>query len=650
MSNPQVNPTTAVGEHAEATAPATLLEAGFPFLEVSEVARRDRFCVDHTYAVHKWWARRPPAVIRALLIASVMPPQASAEEFWARFGSDERHLVGMHVGDPFMGGATTLVEASRLGADVTGIDVDPLAIRVARVELQELDGERFERAGQELLIELRRRHDALYPSQGAKVPLHYFWLRETDCPHCGEHHMIHRDLWLARDRGRAGAVVHDEEASAFCPECLAVHHIGAGRKVLRCCGHDHRLDRGTYGKGRFTCPSCAGTATNEQLRVGLLPLRLIAVEQTESGRRRSLRAPLDADLAAVEKSASGAFPEHLRQVSLVGVDSGRPASYGFGSVADLFHPRQARVLGDAFEWIAGCEEPGLVKDALAIAVSNALGSNNVLCGYATEYGRLSSLFTAVRAYSVPILSAELNPLHPIAGRGTLAATIRRVARSANTTVRRNAVGVPGEVPAPNDFPASGTGRRVVRCRSAERALPLDHGHFDLVLTDPPYFDFIPYSDLSLLYRAWSTGEGDAIELGGTPIYPVGEDPAAEFATRLARAFRNVRRALKEGGPLVFTFHSPHRQAWDTVETALREGGFAVHAVFPLWADGRSGSHGHAGNCEWDLVFVCREDSLAGPPLEASLEGWEAEIGEEKLEASDRASMSFGLELARRLGR
>ena len=643
-------PSIAPQAPAPTPVPGSLLEAAFPFAAVSALARRDRYSNDHVYAVHKWWARRPPAVIRALLLAAVMPAETSEADFWTAFAAEQPALEGKVVGDPFLGGATSLVEASRLGADVTGIDVDPLAVRVARVELGRLPAEDFAAEARGLLDHLRERHGGLYPgsAQGA-VPLHYFWLRETECGECSESSLIYRSPWLVRDRGRDGAVVRDEGGVAFCPDCRRLHRLEPERKVFMCCGRQHRLDRGTYSRGRFGCPQCGTKASNEQLVVGTLPSRLIAVEETIEGGRRALRAPLDEDLAAVE--AAGALApeatERLAATGLDGVDSGRPASYGFESVADLFGPRQLAVFADAFAWIRAAEAKGTSRDALLLAVSNALGANNALCGYATDYGRLSALFSGVRAYSMPVLSVELNPLHESAGRGTIAATLRRVGRSAAATVRRHAVDPAGEVVA-HEFAAHGEGRRALRCRSADRALPVDLGRYDLVLTDPPYFDFIPYSDLSLLYRAWLAPEAEAERLGGAPIYPVGDDPVEDFARRLGRAFANVREALKPDAPLIFTFHSSNPDAWEAVERALASGGFAVHAVFPVWADGRSGSHGHEGNCEWDLVFVCRAEGVAGPPLEASVEGWESRLGGEMLAASDRRSMELGLALAERL--
>lgn len=634
----------------------TLLEDGFPFAAVSSVARADRYSKDHVYGVHKWWARRPPAVIRALLLAATLPPETGAEEFWRLFGDGGAPLAGWHVGDAFMGGATTLVEAARLGADVTGIDVDPVAARVARAELFGFDATSFERHAECLLSHLRKRFADLYPSasDGKAGSLHYFWLRRAECSDCGEQSLLYRSLVLVRERGFPGAVVRERGLVAFCPDCLRLHKLKLGRKTVRCCGRQRRLDERTYGRARFVCPCCGTKATNEQMRVGRLERVLIAVEEARPGERRCLREPSEADHASVASAARRAArrKKQIPGQSLAGIDSGRPASYGFESVGELFSSRQQLVLAEAFAWVRRREAPADVKEALLLALSNALGSNNLLCGYATDYGRLSSLFSGVRAYSMPVLSVELNPLHERAGRGTLAMTMQRMLRSQTVEVSRRTY-EPTErklvghrfLARPLDNP------RHVACRSADRPFPDKLGSLDLVVTDPPYYDFIPYSDLSLLYRAWLSPGERAEQLSGAPIYPVGEDPGDEFGRRLGRVFTNVRKALKPGGLLTFTFHSAHEAAWISLGRALRDASFRVSAVFPVWADGRAGGHGHAGNCEWDLVFVCRHRRPgAGKELASSVEDWIEQLAAEQIESADRRSMELGLAMAIELNR
>ena len=336
--------------------------------------------------------------------------------------------------------------------------------------------------------------------------------------------------------------------------------------------------------------------------------------------------------------------------SLADIDSGRPAAYGFDTVADLFSARQQVVFAAAFGWIRECQTTESIRRALSLSVSNALGSNNVLCGYATDYGRLSSLFSGVRAYSMPVLSVELNPLHPTAGRGTLAMTLNRMVRSGRHEARRHSFDPTENAVVSCSFLTRGGDRTsvAVACRSADRPLPHPFGKFDLVVTDPPYFDFIPYSDLSLLYRAWLDGDADSGALGGAPIYPVGDNPAEEFARRLGRAFANIRQALRPGALMTFTYHSSHEAAWTALGDAIKASGFAVTAVFPVWADGRSGGHGHAGNCEWDLVFVCRPGTPTGKGITVSCQDWMNEISPTVVEDSDRRSMELGLATAKHL--
>ena len=161
------------------------------------------------------------------------------------------------------------------------------------------------------------------------------------------------------------------------------------------------------------------------------------------------------------------------------------------------------------------------------------------------------------------------------------------------------------VPRPSDRPAE------LSCRSADRGLPETLGKLSLAVSDPPYFDYISYSDLSLFFRAWHHPSGRAHALRGAPIYPVGEDAPATFEARLAGAFDKVRRQLRRGAILCFTFHSTNADAWDALGSALRRAHFVAVAVFPVWADAKAGSHSHSGNCEWDLVFVCRKRPARG---------------------------------------
>lgn len=626
----------------------TFLEAAFPFEQVSRLAQRDRNSKDAVYRTHKWWARRPPAVIRALLLAGTLPAATEPEQFWTLFASDEPLLDGVHVGDPFMGGATTLVEAARLGAHVTGIDVDPLAVQIALQELEGVNADTITREADALLDHLRGRLGDLWGVQdrSGRAPLHYFWLRSASCPNCRESSLLYRNLVLARDLAIRGAVVRDAKVVAFCPDCRRLHNLGLHRKELRCCGRRRQLTAGTFRAARFVCPSCSARATHQELQTALLPRVLIAVEETTPEGRRVLRRPHPADLGLDDRAATAIAGSSLKppNASLVGVDSGRPVGYGFRSMADLFTPRQIATFLEAFEWLSNRDLAAADRRGMLLGISNALSTNNLLCGYASNYGRLSPLFS-VRSYSMPVLGVELNPLHLTGGRGTLRNTLLRVVRSQVEEVHRHTVHPKTRRVRPQSFTARRDTAYHIACQSADRPFPRTLGKLDLAVSDPPYYDYISYSDLSLFFRSWLSQLGEQDDLAGAPLYPVGKNPAREFSARLGRAFTHIRAALKEAAPLVFTFHSTNPEAWAALEGALLKSRLAVTGLFPIWTDARSGGHRNEGNCEWDIVFICRPAGPAVQHVDPNFAQWLRRLRSFKIATSDKRSMKMAIDVA-----
>src|SRR5271165_6991878 len=84
-------------------------------------------------AVHKWFARRPGTLFRALTLAEF--GGAPVEDLFFRANS----FPGRQVADPFMGGGAPLIEANRLGCDVQGYDINPMSAWIVREEIEHLD-------------------------------------------------------------------------------------------------------------------------------------------------------------------------------------------------------------------------------------------------------------------------------------------------------------------------------------------------------------------------------------------------------------------------------------------------------------------------------------------------------------------------------
>lgn len=635
---------------ASTASPASVLaESWFPAQEISHLIAADRRVRDPAYGAHRWWARRPPALMRGLLIGLSLPPTVMPEEFWAAFNSDDPLLQGKVVLDPFVGGGSTLVEAARLGATVVGSDIDPLAVRISRRALIPANAADVRSAGSDLVDVLRSQFAAFFPVTDG-TPLHYFSFAEVTCSTCECKGLVYRDLVLARDRGLPGAVVRDQAVTAFCPICLELHYLPSpDRRRLHCCGKYHHLYKGTFTGLSYSCPQCRTISTHRQMQTGRAPRRLIAVEVTQSGKRRRLRQPVFEDFSAQAQAAvewqrqRSALPHPVGKVVKNRHDD-RPLSYGITNYEELFTPRQLIVIASAFKWIRSQPLKTDLRDALELAVSNSLTTNNRLCGYATDYGRLSALFT-VRGYSLPSLAIELNPLHLDGGRGTLSACIERVARSDERSVRRYTWSIGKTQPIPRHFTfRRGAENTVVEHRNAAMIRPeADEPNADLAVFDPPYFDFIAYDELSDFHRVWL----GAPRLIGAPLLPDGDNSSESFGLSLADCLRNILAELRPGRPLAFTYHSADPRAWRAIGIALDEAKLRVTAIWPVRSDGHMGHHSHPGNCEWDIVLVCRPavDTIT-TVLSATTNSWIANASPFQVGLADQNNFRYALLVAR----
>lgn len=126
-----------------------------------------------------------------------------------------------------------------------------------------------------------------------------------------------------------------------------------------------------------------------------------------------------------------------------------------------------------------------------------------------------------------------------------------------------------------------------------------HGteEFDIVMTDPPYYDAIPYADLSDFFYVWlkrSVGQLYAPKFDGLTTPKIGElvqqsdrhQGNQESAKRayedgMASAFRSAWQALKSNGRMVIVFAHKQPDAWETLVASMVKAGFVVTASWPI---------------------------------------------------------------------
>jgi adenine-specific DNA methylase len=146
--------------------PKTCLEVDFPIVPINALSRLEGNAGKPIYQMSKWWARRRSSVFRAMLLAAAMeapikknedgtpvldadgipvPDETeAAKAVWDVYYANHQkaeNFKDLKVLDCFMGGGTTLVEGSRLGFQVSGVDLNPVAWFVVKNELACTDPE-----------------------------------------------------------------------------------------------------------------------------------------------------------------------------------------------------------------------------------------------------------------------------------------------------------------------------------------------------------------------------------------------------------------------------------------------------------------------------------------------------------------------------
>lgn len=599
----------------------TLLEQGeLPLHELALFALREGRRPRAIYTAHKWFARRLGTVFRALLVGAVSEP---GDDFWAGYyGGAE--LRGLRLLDPFVGGGTSVVEASRLGASAVAVDVDPIACSVTELELMAARLPDLSEALHDLSESVGRRiarYHTYTDSDGQSYQvLHHFWVQVVGCLQCGTDYDAHPNFQLAYDKKHQWVI---------CSGCGAIEQRLAKHKTMRCssCGTRTTVMKGRVHYGKATCPSCGH---QERLidvgrRTSVTPRwKQFAAEvlnRPDGGRpvpmaeRRFL--PTDESLTKLYAGATRALSRRLRtgqarfpDLAISSKDrfDTRLIDYGYRRWTELFNARQLLHLSLLADAISKYEDP--VRTALAMVFSDHLTTNCMLTSYAAGWRRLTPLFS-VRAFRHVPRPVELNPWVDGTGRGSFPNTVRKLQRaSAFLRAPKEPVVGGGFRPVPNQDPEEAS---IVRCGTSRDLTFLRDASIDIVLTDPPYFDNIAYSELAEFFLPWLrfldvvSSDSGLEQVMLESLHGRREDPETihVYMQGLSDVFAEVSRVLKPAGILVFSYRHAFDGAWFALAKALAPHAFHAVRVLPAPGEAGVGLHAHGGTGLWDAVFVFR---------------------------------------------
>ena len=142
---------------------------------------------------------------------------------------------------------------------------------------------------------------------------------------------------------------------------------------------------------------------------------------------------------------------------------------------------------------------------------------------------------------------------------------------------------------------------------------LETGSIDAVITDPPFFDNVHYSELADFFFVWQEHILRPEKNGGRPTTrcdaEVQTTDAQEFESRLSRVWTECHRVLKKDGVLVFTYHHSRADGWGAVLNSLKTARFRLVRTHPVKSEmsGATPKHQAKEPIDLDIILVCRKE-------------------------------------------
>ena len=483
--------------------------------------------------------------------------------------------------------------------------------------------------------------DPRNPRWVAKPTVAYLWARTVRCKQCRATLPLLKTRWLCKKDKKRVLLTMESDAGgrgvAF--EVQADVPRSGGNSAQRR-EHDRRIGAGTMSRTGAACPSCKSIMTMEDIRYEGCAGRLGAVMTAvvvDGQKGKEYRLPTNHERAMGEVSEEqlqalyADIPFGLPEEPLPSKDAlgFRVPLYGFDTWRKLFTNRQLAYYAALIKAIRGIAAQTLQDDVLTQCIvgyllcvfGKQLDYCNGLCSWYTQNEQITHLFNR---FAIPIKwdFAETSPLGGASG--SWESMLKSVTRSIDTAVAVDNLTIPP----------------TVSCNSAIGV----SGRFDVIVTDPPYYDAIPYSDCMDFFHVWlkrsshglfpemdaafrgvlgpkwdhDTDDGELIDDKGR-FDGNRERSKKNYEEGMARAFYACHAALNNDGRLVVVFANKHPDAWETLVAALIRAGFVVDGSWPVQTEmsNRTRSLGSAALSS-SVWLVCKKRGPTRP-------GWDAAV-------------------------
>lgn len=630
-----------------------LAEVDFPIAVVSKHSAREK-TIRHGLpsTLHLWWARRPLAACRAILMALLLPDPCDEncpEEFkqrarnilprvqgvpgtsdpelrneilrfigdFANWGNTTsqtfleaaRGLIRAAHGDeaplvvdPFAGGGSIPLEALRVGCEAFASDLNPVACLILKTMLEDIPRhdqklpDEILRAGNEIKARLEQELGKCYPTQsdGSK-PIAYLWARTILCDSCGAEVPLVRTFWLCKKPKRKRALRYSVSRTKGKPPHIEFEIFVPSK--------DSDVPMGTVTRAKAKCICCNIAIHPDRVRAqlrnqrggvdvlfddkgqrigGARLLAVVVLGSNTSGRQ--YRNPTLEEYAAVHKTkklvtelrpeSDGLSPIPDEPLPPQGTLGFRVQLYGAQEWGDLFTARQKFALHTVSEKIRNHSNSA----TLTLALGKLVDLSNATCPWESIAECPRHVFS----------SGRVQPSWDFA-EGVVSSSS---SGSFLTCVENLAAGVEAAYVDTPSLP--------VQVADATKSGQPDEAA-DCWFTDPPYYDAIPYADLSDLFFVWfkrtlrdnpllhdpfdaqntlTPKRQEAVQDETKNVEGRPKDKAF-FEDVMARAFAEGRRILKKDGIGCVVFAHKTTEGWEALLSGMIRGGWTITGSWPI---------------------------------------------------------------------
>ena len=616
-----------------------------PLNHMDDLAEREKYRVDvyrPIYSMHKWWARRPGSTFRILGLAALTNNETTKGDI-LHMNSSESRYAGEYLQahgdrfsdttilDPFAGGGTTLFEMNRLGAQTIGYELNPVAWWINKKNIDEVDVSNLRTAATDVLEDVRDDLGDLYtttdPETGNESEILYsFQTQRLPCLTCDEEVHLFKNYILRRKKKTQSALVYCPNPN--CEDRL----IGLDKEIpeeVECptCATVFEPMNGNSTRAKYTCSNGHKHDIKETLkRLDAKPeFDYYAIQYLTAHGERQIKETDTADAQKVEQ-AREQLEQQFEDLPLPtqkipsGDKTSRLTARRYERYHDLFSDRQLLTYATLFQRATEIENQN-IAEFLITGISHSLKRGSTLTKWDYSDNKATNVFSR-QSYIPRVEPIEGNPMNTDTNIVAVENFFENVIEAKDYCDRPfeklKEGGTVNRYYIQNESVKEDR-RQGVECKTSER-LNLDDQSVDFVITDPPYYDNVQYSELSGYFYSWlhqvlgdkyeefePTHVPNAREIVANSRIGKGED---FFIEALTNVFNESYRVLKNDGELIFTYHHNENEAWGVILQALVESGFTITGAYPVQSEmPGSMTISELENAEYDiLIFANKEET------------------------------------------